>query len=89
MRAIDCRQDTLPLTVGHLGLTSQTLCGAGNRCLPPQVYRLGMDGIAQVALQRRAPLRCYYPDLIEVIGRHITNEDVRHTSMLSLSISPL
>jgi len=55
MCAIDCRQHRIPLAIGQLGLTSQSLCGASDRGLPPQVHRLGVNGVAQKALQRRAP----------------------------------
>ena len=37
-----------------------------------------MEGVAQVALQGRAPFRSHRTKLFEVIGGHIANEYVRH-----------
>ena len=37
-----------------------------------------MEGVAQVALQGRAPFRSHRTKLFEVIGGHITNEYVWH-----------
>ena len=57
MCLINQRKDRVPFALGHLRTPAQPLCGASDRCLPPQIHRLGMDGIAEITLQGR-PLLC-------------------------------
>lgn len=82
-------EDFQSLLVGNCRLTTKLLRNACQRCLAAEVDSLGVDRVAEVALQRCASLRCRSPDRVEVIGGHVTDEYVRHALRLSIALSHL
>jgi hypothetical protein len=83
----DGLQNRGPFLTRDLALTAHAFSDLSERRLSAQIGRLGMEGVAQVALDRCAALGGRRSDLIEIIGWHIANEYVGHVRMLSIMLS--
>jgi hypothetical protein len=87
MRCLDGVKDGSAFGGRHLRQPPQVLGRPGKRAPAPFVNRLGVDGIAKVALQRGASLGGGGPDFVQILCGHVPDEHVRHNPTLSVAIA--
>jgi hypothetical protein len=83
VRVVDRIEHRASLAFRHARPAAQPFGRPGKRGSPAQMDGLGMNGVTQVRLQRHTSIGCCRPDLFQVGGWHIANENVRHRMMLS------